>query len=88
MIFCIMKTRGFVIKIYCSRCDVLLYVYRKAVPGHLVKCYVDCILKDYTKGDLKCLQCSQQFARLAKYRNRLAHKIIQGKIIIKGHYGK
>jgi len=54
----------------------------------LIKCYVEGILKDCTSGNLKCPQCGQQFARLAKYHNRPAHKIIQGKVAVKGHCGK
>ncbi len=80
--------KKFVIKIHCSNCSVLLYTYRKEGPGSLVKCYVDGILKDYTGGDLKCPQCGQQFARLARYHNRPAHKIIQRKVFVKGHTGK
>lgn len=82
------KTKEFVIKIICDNCGTLLYKYRKEGPGSLVKCYVDGILRDYTKGNLECHQCNQQFARPAKYHNRPAHKIIQGKVIVKGHYGK
>jgi len=82
------KTREFVIKIHCAKCNTLLYVYRKEGPGSLIKCYVEGILKDCTSGNLKCPQCGQQFARLAKYHNRPAHKIIQGKVAVKGHCGK
>ena len=82
------KTKEFVIKICCAKCSTLLYVYKKEGPGSLVKCYIEGILKDYTNCDLKCPQCGQQFARLAKYHNRPAYKIIQGKVIVKGHCGK
>ncbi len=82
------KTKKFVIKIICTNCGTLLYKYKKEGAGSLIKCYLDGILKNYTKGDLKCHKCNQQFARLAKYHNRPAHKIIQSKIIIKGHCGK
>lgn len=82
------KIKAFVIKIRCIGCKTLLYVYRKEGSGSLIKCYVDGILKDYTNGDLRCPQCGQQFARLAKYHNRPAHKIIQGKIIVRGNHGK
>ncbi len=69
-----------VIKIYCQQCGALLYHYRKAKPGHLVKCYQDMIVKDFTQGDLKCPRCGQQFARKKIIHNRPAHKIIQGKV--------
>lgn len=82
------KTKDFVIKIHCTKCDTLLYKYRKEGAGSLIKCYVEGILDDYTNGDLKCPECGQQFARLVKYHNRPAHKIIQGKVAVKGHYGK
>lgn len=82
------KIKEFVIKIICANCGTLLYRYKKEGPGSLVKCYVEGILKDCTKGNLKCPKCNQQFARLAKYHNRLAHKIIQGKVVVKGHCGK
>ena len=82
------KAKEFVIKILCAKCHTLLYVYRKEGAGALVKCYVDGIMEDRTKGDLKCPQCDQQFARLASYHNRPTHKIIQGKVIVKGHCGK
>ena len=82
------KIKEFVIKIICANCGTLLYRYKKEGPGSLVKCYVESILKDCTKGNLKCPKCNQQFARLAKYHNRPAHKIIQGKVVVKGHCGK
>jgi DNA-directed RNA polymerase subunit M/transcription elongation factor TFIIS len=82
------KVKEFIIKVVCSKCGTVLYKYRKEGPGSLVKCYVEGILKDYTKGDLKCSKCGQEFARLARYHNRPAHKIIQGRVIIKGNCGK
>ena len=82
------KTKQFVIRVYCQNCSTLLYIYRKEGPGLLVKYYVDGILKDYTKGNLKCPQCGRQFAKLAKYHNRPAHKIVQGKVFVKGYSGR
>jgi hypothetical protein len=82
------KVKEFVIRILCKKCNALLYEYKKEGPGSLIKCYTDGIAKDYTKGDLKCQNCGQEFARRAHYHNRPAHKIIQGKIIVKGHCGK
>ena len=82
------RLKEFTIKVICGNCGALLYRYRKEGAGSLIKCYVDGILKDYTKGDLKCPKCDQVFARMTKYHNRPAHKIIQGKVIVKGHCGK
>ena len=53
----------------------------------LIKCYVDMIIEDRTKGDLKCPHCGQEFARHAVIHNRPAHKIIQGKVFAKGLHG-
>jgi uncharacterized Zn finger protein len=74
---------GRVIKIYCQKCGTLLYEYWKAKPGHLVKCYQERILKDYTKGDLKCPKCGLSFARETKIYKKPAYKIIQGKVRVK-----
>jgi len=52
-------------------------------PGHLVKCYRQAILKDHTRGDLKCPFCGQEFARHAMIHGKPAHKIIQGKVYVK-----
>jgi len=71
------------IKIYCANCQTLLYKYHKDVRGLLVKCYKDRIVSDYTTGDLKCPNCGIQFAREAKYHNKPANKIIQGKVFVK-----
>ena len=72
-----------IIKIYCQKCGTLLYKYNKVKPGHLVKCYKDRIIKDYTNGDLKCPKCGSQFAREAIIHGKPANKIIQGKVFIK-----
>lgn len=82
------KGKEFVIKIFCANCNTPLYKYKKVGAGALIKCYLDCILEDYTKKDLKCHNCHQLFARLTKYHTRWANKIIRGKVIVKGHYGK
>jgi len=71
------------IRVYCANCGHLLYKYRKAGPGHLVKCYKDRITKDYTQGDLKCPQCGQEFAREAMIHGKPANKIIQGKVSVR-----
>lgn len=72
------------IKIYCSECNTHLYDYDKDKVGHLIKCYKDMIVRDYTKGDLKCPKCGTIFARETIIHNRPANKIIQGKVYHKG----
>ena len=79
------KTRIFTIEIHCKGCGQHLYTYRKEGPGHLVKCFVDGITADSTTGNLQCPSCQTLFARLASYHNRPAHKIIQGKVEVRGH---
>ena len=76
-----------VIKVYCAKCRSLLYHYKKEGAGSLIKCYADMIKSNHTKGDLKCPSCGQEFARHAVIHNRPAHKIIQGKVFVKGLRG-
>ena len=78
----------YTIQIHCQRCQQHLYAYQKEGPGTLIKCYVDRITEDHTRGDLKCPECGQEFARLAVIHNRPAHKIIQGKVFTRGHCKK
>lgn len=80
-----MKT--YTITIHCAKCKFLLYRYKKEGGGTLIKCYIDMITKDNTKGNLKCPNCGQKFARNATVHNRPAHKIIRGKIFVRGHHG-
>ncbi|MCD6112110.1 MAG: hypothetical protein J7J86_02460 [Bacteroidales bacterium] len=72
------------IKIYCAKCNTLLYKYYKAGNGHLVKCFVHRIKNDYTNGDLKCPKCNTEFAHETMAYRKPAYKIIQGKIYVKG----
>jgi len=72
------------IKIYCKNCQTLLYLYQKEnIKGHLIKCYKDRIIKDYTKRDLRCPNCGEQFAREVIMHGKPAHKIIQGKVFVR-----
>lgn len=64
------------------KCNNLLYRYYK-VGGHLVKCYKDRIVEDFTRGDLKCSECKERFAREAMIHGKPANKIIQGKVYVK-----
>ena len=79
--------KTYIIAVHCAKCQTLLYRYKKEGAGKLIKCYADMITSDHTKGDLKCHTCGQEFARYATIHNRPAHKIIQGKVFVKGHHG-
>ncbi len=79
--------KTYTITVHCAKCQIVLYRYKKEGAGMLVKCYADMILSDYTRGDLKCPACGQEFARHATIHNRPAHKIIRGKVFVKGHHG-
>lgn len=83
-----MSKQFYTFDVHCSRCNRLLYRYQKEGPGQLVKCFLDRIVKDHTRGDCTCPGCGQVFARTASFHNRPAHKIIQGKIIVRGHVKK
>lgn len=72
------------ISIHCLKCRTLLYRYGKGGTGGLVKCFVERILEDRTRGDLRCPECRQQFARPISIGGRAAHKIIQGKVYTRG----
>ena len=73
------------IKVFCAKCKFHLYNYDKDAKGHLVKCYKERIVDDYTKCDLKCPDCGILFAREAMYHGMPANKIIQGKVYHTGH---
>jgi DNA-directed RNA polymerase subunit M/transcription elongation factor TFIIS len=83
-----LKKDTYTIAVHCNNCRSILYRYKKEGGGTLIKCYVDMIIEDYTNGDLKCPKCNQEFARNAIIHNRPAHKIIGGKVFVKGHHGK
>lgn len=72
------------IDIRCAGCRALLYKYRKGGRGGLVKCFVERITDDRTRGDLRCPECDQTFARETRIGGRAAHKIIQGKVFTRG----
>ncbi|MEK6807700.1 MAG: hypothetical protein AABX75_01595 [Nanoarchaeota archaeon] len=79
-----MQSRVYTINIFCRKCRTHLYKYRKEGEGHLMKCYKSNIIEDHTRGDLKCHGCGQEFAREGMVHNRPAHKVIQGKVYVKG----
>lgn len=72
------------ISIHCAGCRTLLYRYKKGGTGGLVKCFVDRIAEDHTRGDMCCPKCNKSFARFQMISGKPAHKIIQGKVYTKG----
>jgi hypothetical protein len=56
------RRRIHIIKVYCAKCQTLLYKYQKESFGSLIKCYKDRIAEDYTDGDLNCPKCGETFA--------------------------
>jgi ribosomal protein S27E len=72
------------IAIHCARCGVLLFRYHKGGTGGLVKCFLERIAEDRTKGDMTCPQCGQEFARPRTIGGRAAAKIIGGKVYTRG----
>lgn len=71
------------IKIYCEKCNTLLYEYHKYGSGHLVKCFVNQIKKDYTNKETICPNCQEKIARKRQFQGRDIYKIIQGKVYVK-----
>jgi len=82
------RTKIYVIEVVCAKCGTMLYRYAKEGAGQLLKCYISGVREDNTKGDRRCPKCGQEFAREAMIHGRPAHKIIQGKVNIRGHCGK
>lgn len=72
------------IAIHCAKCSTLLYRYHKGGTGGLVKCFLDLIAEDHTAGDMKCPSCGQEFARFRMISGKPAHKIVQGKVFVRG----
>jgi len=82
-IMALKPVKGKIIKVHCAKCKTLLYKYWKDKAGHLVKCYKERIIKDFTGNDLKCPNCGQEFAREAVIHNKPANKIIQGTVFVR-----
>ena len=72
------------ISICCLKCGILLYKYHKYGTGGLVKCFLDGIVEDRTLGDCRCPGCGQTFARLQMIQGKPAHRIVRGKVVVKG----
>lgn len=76
------------VQVLCAKCKQRLYSYDKEGPGRLMKCFVDRIKRDRTHGDRRCPNCGELFAREDEIKGRPTHKIIQGKVVVKGHCPK
>jgi len=75
------------IRVFCRKCNQLLYRYDKEGPGKLVKCFVGRITEDHTGGKLTCPKCGQEFARRTTIKGRPANKVIGGKVYKQGRCG-
>lgn len=71
------------VDIYCSKCRVQLFKYRKGGKGALIKCFKERIAVDYTRASGICPQCDQVFARETLIRGVPALKIIGNKVWMK-----
>ncbi|MEI6895487.1 MAG: hypothetical protein V5789_12875 [Colwellia sp.] len=68
------------VDIYCKGCNFLLFKYRKAGKGALLKCFKERISKDFTVTPCTCPQCDKVFARDTLVSGTPAFKIIGGKV--------
>ena len=68
------------IDVKCAKCLSLLFKYRKAGKGALVKCFKERISIDYTKTPAICPECQTPFARETIIRGVPAFKLIGGKV--------
>ena len=71
------------VDIFCSKCKIQLFKYRKGGKGALVKCFKERISKDFTNQSCICPGCGLQFARDTLIRGAPAFKIIGGKVYFK-----
>lgn len=71
------------VQVSCSKCQTLLYKYRKGGKGALVKCFVERIVDDHTNDACTCPSCGQVFARETMIRGAPAYKMIGGKVMMK-----
>ena len=72
-----------ILDVYCRSCSFLLLNYRKGGKGHLIKCHLHKIVKDYTSGGGFCPNCGAQWGRAAIIKNRPALKIIGERVFWK-----
>ncbi|MEW6981506.1 hypothetical protein AAD001_02505 [Colwelliaceae bacterium 6471] len=66
--------------IFCKKCNKLLFKYRKAGKGALVKCFKERISQDHTLVNGTCPHCDTVFARDTLVRGSPAFKLIGGKV--------
>lgn len=72
-----------VLDVYCKSCNFLLLNYRKGGSGHLIKCHLHRIIKDFTSTPGFCPNCGAQWGRPAIIKNRPALKIIGERVFWK-----
>jgi uncharacterized Zn finger protein (UPF0148 family) len=77
------RFKRYMIDVHCNTCRTMLFRYEKEGEGHLVKCYADNIIKNFTEDQTHCPVCTTEFARPATIHCRPAYKIIQGKVFVK-----
>ena len=68
------------VDIYFKGCNFLLFKYRKAGKGALLKCFKERISQDFTETPCTCPQCHKLFARDCLIRGTPAYKMIGGKV--------
>jgi hypothetical protein len=78
-----MAGKKYQIDVFCNGCRTQLFQYLKDGEGHLVKCYADGIIKDFTQDRLHCPECHEQFARPWAIHGKPAYKIVQGKVFVR-----
>ncbi|MFA0087386.1 hypothetical protein BCU70_19100 [Vibrio sp. 10N.286.49.C2] len=71
------------VDIFCNKCGVKLYRYKKGGKGALVKCFKERITADYTQSLGICPNCSSVFGRDALVRGTPAIKFVGGKVRMK-----
>lgn len=71
------------VNIFCAKCKVQLYKYRKGGKGALIKCFKERIVEDFTQVACTCPACGQTFARECLIRGAPALKMIGGKVTFK-----
>ncbi|MGB6138607.1 MAG: hypothetical protein WBG74_18725 [Shewanella sp.] len=71
------------VDIFCAKCKVPLFKYRKGGKGALIKCFKERIVEDFTQVTCTCPSCGQAFARECLIRGAPALKMIGGKVTFK-----
>ena len=68
------------VSIFCSKCQALLFKYKKGGKGALVKYFKERISKNYTQEPCCCPNFLNIFAREILVKGTPAYKIIGGKV--------